>query len=96
MHRTVQQLFQVAPKAGLLEEPASPLHVDEQIEIALQSVLSSGNRSEHLHPSGAMKRGHSLDFVAPLTQLLHSPWYHHPVLTPGGMQDVVVAGTRVA
>ncbi len=74
MYGTVQQLFQVTPKAGLLEEPSLPLHVDEQIEIAFWSGLSSGDRSEHLHPAGAMKGGHSLDFVAPLTQLLHS-WH---------------------
>ncbi len=64
MHRAVQQFFQVAPKAGLLEEPSSLLHVDEQVEIAFLSGLSSGNRSEHSHPTSAVKGGHPLDFVA--------------------------------
>lgn len=71
MHWTVQQFFQVASKAGLLEEPASPLHVDEQIEIAFRSGLSSGNRSEHPHSASAMKEGHPLDFVTSLAQFLH-------------------------
>ncbi|HEY5286165.1 MAG TPA: hypothetical protein VIJ50_03565 [Solirubrobacteraceae bacterium] len=71
MHRTVQQLFQIAPKAGLVKESASPLHVDEQIEVASWSGISSGNRSEHLHTASAVKGGHPLYFVASIAQFLH-------------------------
>jgi len=55
VHRTSQQLFEVASKAGLLEESLSALHVDEQIQIAFRSGVSSGNRPEHSHTLGAVK-----------------------------------------
>ena len=53
---TSKQLLEVLFEGDHVEQGASRFDVDEEIDVAVRSSISSGHRPEHVDISGAMAR----------------------------------------
>jgi hypothetical protein len=64
-----QQVFEILPQPYEIEQAASRFHLDEEVNVAGESV-TSGCRAEHSDVAGAVARGASQDFLASTTQAI--------------------------
>jgi hypothetical protein len=60
-----QQILKVLPEPNEIEQVASWLHFDEEIQIAARLRFAPGSRAEHAHVTGTMLSGIRQDLPAP-------------------------------
>jgi hypothetical protein len=61
---SLEQQFEILRQGDEVQRRPIVLHIDQQIEIAVDPILAAGDGTEHAHVPSAVVRGETKDFVA--------------------------------